>query len=664
MLSGRCHKFKKENRMKSKILFLLIFAVVIFPFFGKVFAQDEYDWDFTNYTIPAPIVDAQLIGEDKDVYAVRVFWNMPESDEGDAYGFVVEKEGPQGRKQAAVYYPPSLGFDDIINSGFYFDEAVLEGDTYNYYVKAYDRSGKESDWGKASVSIPLESKFEIELTSIQQTSGLTFNWWTKEFSTVENKYVDVNTYSYLELDSKRYDGSYGSRHSVQLDESALSSLRTGGTYQYRIKAYPKQDNENIGFKEITGPVTYNPCGISVFSKSADSIMFSIDKTSGTVDLVFNGQAMTKTISRHYYFNFDYFIVSGLEPFTVYDYQVQGCGGMRQASTGLVFSEVKTTPAAYSAVVTWKTSVSSSGSVVVDGIGTFDGGGGTEHSAAITGLKPVTSYNVTIIADGGTGLHDTSGISIRTTPSVEVNGGLCGIHWEEVLSGEKDPYGNPLYEKRISFSTNYPVSGGLYSYCSSLSVPSQSFEGTNFNITDSGRMSCSNPCLSSQYPFFGVKFCRTDTDDPNDCRSYNLWQWPNSPCKVKEQCNALQPSSSSSEPASASFETTMIKQDAIKQNDQAGAILFETTEPTTTVVEYGTTGGKYTQTQAIESAGTTLKIHPVKLENLKSRTYHYRIVAKDKAGKEYFSEDRVLKHGNWFFRFWGDLWGRSKGLFQK
>ena len=159
----------------TKILLVLFLLANFFPgssFFSPSYAKAIDIPPDNTYTIPAPQVQAYLAGEDQDTAAVQVFWNLPEDAEPDAYGFIVCKAGPvaapadtqghcaAGQAEAANYYPSSSGFSDLTDSGYYYDEAVAEGDTYTYYVKAYDRSGVESDFGQATIKI--EFPFEIE----------------------------------------------------------------------------------------------------------------------------------------------------------------------------------------------------------------------------------------------------------------------------------------------------------------------------------------------------------------------------------------------------------------------------------------------------------------------------------------------------------------------
>lgn len=78
------------------------------------------------------------------------------------------------------------------------------------------------------------------------------------------------------------------------------------------------------------------------------------------------------------------------------------------------------------------------------------------------------------------------------------------------------------------------------------------------------------------------------------------------------------------------------------------------EGTSGLVEYGTRKDKYTNTLPLSKIEGT--VYAAQIPNPKSRTYHYRIVTTDEDGKTTYSDDKTVKYGNRFFRFFNDLFG--------
>ena len=97
---------------------------------------------------------------------------------------------------------------------------------------------------------------------------------------------------------------------------------------------------------------------------------------------------------------------------------------------------------------------------------------------------------------------------------------------------------------------------------------------------------------------------------------------------------------------------------VTQNDSQGTVAYQTAKPITSEIEYGPFSSKFSQKAPASSKDTKQNIQ---LPNLKSRTYYYRIATTDDKGGITYSKEYTLKHGNPFFRFFGDLWERFKGI---
>ena len=184
---------------------------------------DGYE-DPLAYTVPIPTVTVVQAGVIDDVVTVQVFWNMPKDQEADAYGFVVDKEGPAGRGQAAVYYPPIAGFDNLVGGGYYYDEAVNMGETYTYYVKAYDRVGKESAWGKAQITLAGVKITDLKAESESATAKI--SWKT-----------DYETQGVVEYGLDKNYGKTSAQTDLGFEHSVtITDLQPNKTYHFRIKA--------------------------------------------------------------------------------------------------------------------------------------------------------------------------------------------------------------------------------------------------------------------------------------------------------------------------------------------------------------------------------------------------------------------------------------------
>jgi len=74
------------------------------------------------------------------------------------------------------------------------------------------------------------------------------------------------------------------------------------------------------------------------------------------------------------------------------------------------------------------------------------------------------------------------------------------------------------------------------------------------------------------------------------------------------------------------------------------------------IEYGTQAGQYKHSQSAAKPNPTT--YQFKLPNLKSRTYHFRLVVNFNDGTKEYLTDQSFKHGNRLVRFFNDHFGNS------
>lgn len=225
----------KYKILLNKVIIAILLLNITTNINFKIVNAQELD-NITDYTIMTPEVSVDQAGLIDKVVSVEVLWNMPETAEPDAYGFVVCKAGPkpapaeergtcgEGQAQAAIYYPAVSGFEDLTDSGFYYDEAVVIGDTYTYYVRAYDRSGVQSAWGSATITL---TGFTISNIKTEPNgTDMKISWET-----------DYETQGFVEYG---LDTNYGKTTDKTelgfVHLITLTNLEANKTYHYRIKA--------------------------------------------------------------------------------------------------------------------------------------------------------------------------------------------------------------------------------------------------------------------------------------------------------------------------------------------------------------------------------------------------------------------------------------------
>lgn len=200
-------------------------------------AEDDFP-NFNDYTVPAPTVRVVQAGSTNSTVAAQVFWEIPADAEPDAYGFKLNKKCSKGEEQAANYYPAETGFDDLTDSGFYYDEAVPIGETCTYSVQTYDRAGKESEVASAQIEFKGIEVKNIAVSDITESSAK-ISWDTDEPTFGKVEYGPTTSYGQT---SSETDNS--GKHSV-----ALTGLTAGAALHFRIKAYMFEAENEAVFSE-------------------------------------------------------------------------------------------------------------------------------------------------------------------------------------------------------------------------------------------------------------------------------------------------------------------------------------------------------------------------------------------------------------------------------
>ncbi len=618
-----------------------------------ILPEIAYGNDFLNYTIPAPLVQADLIGEDNDTFSVRVSWILPEDLEADAYGFVVEKEGPNGRKVAAIYYPSSQGFYDTTDNGYYQDEAVVPRDTYTYYVKAYDRSGKESDYSQTTIIIPDSTLPPLAIQNVQVTPQ------GDQSLTIQYD-ITQSAYNYLIFNGTKYgDGATAGTH------SSITVPATGLTpeteYSYSIKAYPNKDNEN-GAVTSDGKYVWNPCGLGMITSNQNIVYLKVPLI---YEMTFNGQAYTSTTkppssspSYGYYVSID-----NLTPAASYDYTVKTCGGMRQAVTSVYLDLQQIASTTSSATISWS-SVSIAGEASYKQVCTLaddplcDSKVSTvplTNPLTIGGLKPNRTYEVTVTAKIGKYSFTAGAINAHTKLSIDLPPSFCPSKYE-VKATTSYGYTSYSYVYTYDFGdvSNYNGKIVIGNYTWNSSSQTYDFSGTNIDLISPYTYSTTRNDFDNYYRTHYVYMSKKD--DPIDGNTAQIYDT----CSASPSALTDTPPSSASSPSAstdvgpANLATYYLPQE-VKQDDSEGSIAYTTTLPVTTEVEYSVSSKNYTQTMNITGSKDKTTFHTAKIPNLKARTYHYRVVSTDAQGKKYYSEEKTLKYGNRYSRFFGDMW---------
>lgn len=220
-----------------------------------------------DYTIPTPIVTVDQAGRTNKYVTVVVTWQMPDNAPLDAYGFLIEKEGPVGRGGVPDLFPYERGVGALTNGGFYQDEAAVIGDTYTYYIQAYDRRDKRSDWGSAKITLHGIEISNISVANINANSA-TISWETDGETQGKVDYGLTTNYDKTSSTTAR-----NFQHSVD-----LTGLEANKTYHFKIKVFPPaEDNENSWSlsDDKTFKTTTTPFEITITSTNTTPITADI-----------------------------------------------------------------------------------------------------------------------------------------------------------------------------------------------------------------------------------------------------------------------------------------------------------------------------------------------------------------------------------------------------
>lgn len=239
--------------MKKRIMSYILITILSVQFLGGLFyppvLAHAVDASNDSYSIATPVVKASLIGNTQNSVRVLVNWEMPNEAALDAYGFLVCKKSskpgnsadqhqdcPESTSLVTTIYPTPIGFDDLTNAGVYYDGAVVEGETYNYYVVAFDRSGVISNPGNASTTIEFNFFTNIKISNITNNSA-TITWDTDAPSDCTIDYGQDANYGQTANATAINDD----KTSFKVD---LSSLKNDITYHFRLNAKVNEDGSN------------------------------------------------------------------------------------------------------------------------------------------------------------------------------------------------------------------------------------------------------------------------------------------------------------------------------------------------------------------------------------------------------------------------------------
>lgn len=665
--------------MKHKIFATIAIIVLLFQCFGMQFfnintARAE-DLPELAYTIPSPQVQAYLVGEDQETAAVQVFWNLPEDAEPDAYGFILCKAGPvaapadaqghctTGQAEAANYYPSSSGFSDLTDSGYYYDEAVAENDTYTYLVKAYDRSGVESDFGQASVAIKFDFFKNIQTPTLDTTTT-TVTW--DAVSEASNSTLEYGTTT----DYGQTKNATATNTAKTSFKAVLSGLSAKTLYHFRLKATKVSDSSE---------------------KKSDDQTFTTLSAPPDGTLSFNPSQTTYPST---------YLIGGVSYTTLYIYTTVAnldWTATDPISEGYIEYGIErhrsTADRKYSQKIDLATGQSA---------GTLN----VPVTALAAYVYPFTNYAelhakiggqwVTNNLEYGTGIYKTDAPNYDTVKIGAISPAPCS---NDVKTDDQFTYSTdvpvlsyPWYKSGSNYYQNFndpQVSNQISRpvvwnpiYFNPL-VPQ--YLGTILSNTSDSLYS-NDPTNTKKVTWN----CSVNTATPprlaeNSCgfSPIQTWYWAYDsggqhiylPRTLYEKnryaCYAPQPagvpsSSASSETPTVVSPTPLAPVSTVIGQDSTESVVNYLTTPTiiaspdgikpienfTTQVEYGTLSSKFSQTT---KPITISPMQSPKLENLKSRTYYYRIATTDEKGNKTYSQEYKLKHGNLFLRFFGDRW---------
>lgn len=152
-----CRSLRQGSKKNTKISLLwrlaisLVIISVVFVF-GNSFvkSQDTAEGDFTVEMDITTSSTGYTEGED-----LAVFIDWTTSEEND-YGYKVEREYQGEKEDVLILNPFPLGIDNLSNGGQFLDDDVKLGETYTYYIYAFDRTGDVSKPVSTTVTVTRE----------------------------------------------------------------------------------------------------------------------------------------------------------------------------------------------------------------------------------------------------------------------------------------------------------------------------------------------------------------------------------------------------------------------------------------------------------------------------------------------------------------------------
>jgi len=134
-----------------KLIISMTVIVVIFIFGNSlVKSQDAEKGDFAVKMDVTVSSVGYTEGED---LAVFIDWTTAEEND---YGYKVEREYRGEKEDILILNPFPLGIDNLSNGGQFLDDDVKLGETYTYYIYAFDRAGNIAEPAKVTATVARE----------------------------------------------------------------------------------------------------------------------------------------------------------------------------------------------------------------------------------------------------------------------------------------------------------------------------------------------------------------------------------------------------------------------------------------------------------------------------------------------------------------------------
>lgn len=251
-----------------------------------------------------------------------------------------------------------------------------------------------------------------------------------------------------------YGQTYSNLSLVTTHSATISGLSAGTTYQYRIRSADANGNTRIEANRTfqTAAASQAVSNIAVANITKNSVTIDWDTPSAMSSVVNYGAttAYGSTVSDPTLTTHHSVTLTGLSPYTVYNYALSGTGSAGSAlssnQTTRTLSEITNVSvaslSATSTRVTWNTtrstlSVVSYGTTQAYGQSVTETTAATSHSVTLTNLLPSATYNYQIAGDDGVGTTNLT-FSTITVPegisSIVAARGNTSITYSWVTSG--------------------------------------------------------------------------------------------------------------------------------------------------------------------------------------------------------------------------------------